>query len=625
MSYAFMGKILRVNLSEGKVSVEDLPTDWSRDFLGGTGLATRYLYEEVPKGVDALGPENKLIFMVGPLTGTVSPSAGRTDVVAKSPLTGIWGHGNTGGQWGNQFKRTGFDGIIFEGISPKPVYLKIEDGKAEMKDASKLWGKLVPETTDQIIEECGKGFRVACIGPAGENLVKYACVMNEKDRAAGRCGMGAVMGSKKLKAIAVSGKNAPQIAKPDEFKGVSKKQYDLLNESMLKVGFETFGTNMVSDMVNAKGGYPTRNWQTGVFDQIEEIGGQALSDKVLVSKVNCYACPIACGRKTEIKEGPWKGHKGEGPEYESVDTLGPVCGVGSMEAITMANYLCNEYGMDTVSAGVSVGFAMECYEKGILTNEQTGGLELKFGDGELVVNLMEKIAKREGVGDLLAEGTRAMSQKLGQGSEKFAMQVKGLELPAYDPRAAKICGLGYATANRGGDHITGYVQGPTFIDTPFLVVDESKIEDAFSEDHPQEAKVLVDQENALTFFDLAGCCKFMGMLLKAEEWVDLVAMATGWEFGVDDFRKTGERVYNLIRGYNVREGITRADDSLPARLHEEPLPEGPAAGQVLSLEKFQNYLDAYYDFRGWDKETGKPTREKLEELGLSSVADDICE
>lgn len=376
-------------------------------------------------------------------------------------------------------------------------------------------------------------------------------------------------------------------------------------------------------MVNAKGGYPTRNWQTGVFDQIEEIGGQALSDKVLVSKVNCFACPIACGRKTEIKEGPWKGHKGEGPEYESVNTLGAVCGVGSMEAITMANYLCNEYGMDTVSAGVSVGFAMECYEKGILTKEQTGGLELKFGDGELLVNLMEKIGKREGVGDLIAEGTRAMSQKLGQGSEKFAMQVKGLELPAYDPRAAKICGLGYATANRGGDHITGYVQGPTFIDTPFLVVDESKIEDAFSEDHPQEAKVLVDQENALTFFDLAGCCKFMGMLLKAEEWVDLVANATGWEFGVDDFRKTGERVYNLMRAYNVREGITRADDSLPARLHEEPLPEGPAKGQVLSLDKFNNYLDAYYDFRGWDKETGKPTREKLEQLGLSSVAADI--
>lgn len=620
--FAFNGKILRVNLSEGKVSVEDIPEDWMKKYFGGVGVGTKYLYDEVPKGADALGPENKLIFMTGPLTGTVSPSAGRYDVMAKSPLTGIWGHGNSGGQWANPFKRSGFDGAIFEGISPKPVYLKVEDGKAELKDASHLWGKLTPETTDQIIEECGKGFRVACIGPAGENLVKYACVINEKTRAAGRTGMGAVMGSKKLKAIAVFGKKAPELAKPAEFKEVSKRQYDLLNESMLKVGFESFGTNMLIDILQAKGGLPTRNFQTGIFEQIEEINAQALTDKVLVSQINCFACPIACGRNTEIKTGPYKGEKGEGPEYESNVMLGSNCGIGDMEAITKANFLCNDYGLDTISAGVSVGFAMECYEKGILTSEQTGGLEIKFGDADMLVKLTEMIGKREGFGDMLAEGTRAMSQKLGQGSEKFAMQVKGLELPAYDPRAAKICGLGYATANRGGDHITGYVQGPTFIDTPFLVVDESKIGDAF-EVNPAEAKVLVDQENALTFFDLAGCCKFMGFLLKAEEWVELVANATGWDYGVKDFRETGERVYNLIRAFNVREGISRADDCLPARFHDEPLPEGPAKGMVITHENLDSYLDAYYDFRGWDKETGKPTREKLTELGLEDLIPDV--
>jgi len=620
--YAYMGKILRVDLNGGKITEETVPQEWVRKLLGGVGIATKYLYNEVPKGADPLGPENELIFMSGPLTGTISPSAGRYDVVAKSPLTGIWGHANSGGQWGVHLKRSGFDGIIFEGISPKPVYLKIEDGKAELKDASHLWGKMVPDTTDTVIEECGKKFRVACIGPGGENLVKYACIMNEKDRAAGRCGLGAVMGSKRVKAVAVSGKETPRIAKQEEFKEVSKKQFELLNESMLKVGFETFGTNMVSDMVNAKGGYPTRNWQTGVFEDIDEVGGQALSDKVLVSKVACFSCPIACGRKSEIKEGPWKGHKGEGPEYESVVTLGPMCGVSSMEAITMANFMCNEYGIDTISAGNTVGFAMECYEKGILTKEQTDGLELKFGDGQVVVGLMEKIGKREGVGDLLAEGVRIMSEKLNKGSEKFAMHVKGLELPAYDPRAAKICGLGYVTANRGGDHITGYVEGPTFLDTPFLVIDESKIEDAF-EINPKEAKVLVDQENALTFFDLAGCCKFMGMLLKAEEWVDLVATSLGWDFDVTDFRKTGERVYNLIKAYNVREGMTRGDDSLPARLHDEPLPEGPAKGMVLDREKFEEYLDTYYDLRGWDKATAKPTREKLAELGLEEVIGDV--
>ncbi len=620
--YGFMGKILRVNLSDGKISEEDIRQDWIKDFLGGAGLATKYLYEEVPKGVDPLGPKNKLIFMSGPLTNTISPSAGRYDVVAKSPLTNIWGHANSGGHWGAHLKRAGFDGVILEGISPKPVYLKIENGKAELRDASNLWGKIVSKTTDLIIEELGKGFRVACIGPGGENLVKYAAVMNEKTRAAGRCGMGAVMGSKRLKAIAVSGNQTPQIAKEEEFKEVSKKQYDLLNESMLKIGFESFGTNMLIDMVNAKGGLPTRNWQTGVFDQLEEISAQALSDKVLVSKSNCFACPIACGRKTEIKTGPWKGEKGEGPEYESNVLLGSHCGVGNMEAITKANYLCNEYGLDTISTGNTIGFAMECYEKGILTNEQTGGLEIKFGDGNIVVDLTEKIGKREGIGDRLAEGTRMMAEKLGQGSEKFAMQVKGLELPAYDPRAAKICGLGYVTAGRGGDHMAGYIQGPTFLDTPFLVVDESKIEDAF-EVNPAEAKVLVDQENALTFFDLAGCCKFMGFLLKAEEWVDLVATATGWDFDVNDFRKTGERVYNLVRAFNVREGITRADDSLPARLTDEPLPEGPAKGMVLAQEKLDEYLDAYYDLRGWDKATGKPSREKLSELGLENLIKDV--
>jgi aldehyde:ferredoxin oxidoreductase len=620
--FAFNGKMLRVNLSEGKVSEEDIPEDWRKKYLGGIGVGTKYLYDEVPKGADPLGPENKLIFMTGPLTGTVSPSAGRYDVIAKSPLTGIWGHGNSGGQWANPFKRSGFDGIIFEGISPKPVYLKVEDGKAELKDASHLWGKLTPETTDRIIEECGKGFRVACIGPAGENLVKYACVINEKTRAAGRTGTGAVMGSKNLKAIAVSGKKAPQIANVEKFKEVSKRQYDLLNESMLKVGFESFGTNMLIDILQAKGGLPTRNFQTGIFEHMDEISSQALSDKVLDSQINCFACPIACGRKTSIKKGPWKGEAGEGPEYESNVMLGSNCGVGDMEAVTKANFLCNDYGLDTISAGVSIGFAMECYEKGILTNEQTGGLEIKFGDADMLVKLTEMIGKREGIGDMLAEGTRAMSQKLGHGSEKFAMQVKGLELPAYDPRAAKICGLGYATANRGGDHITGYVQGPTFIDTPFLVVDESKIKDAF-EVNPAEAKVLVDQENALTFFDLAGCCKFMGFLLKAEEWVELVANATGWDYGVKDFRETGERVYNLIRAFNVREGITRADDTLPPRFHDEPLPEGPAKGMVITRENLNSYLDAYYDFRGWDKETGKPTREKLTELGMEFLIPDV--
>jgi aldehyde:ferredoxin oxidoreductase len=622
MLFGLTGKILRVDLSEGKLGAEDIPEDWARKYLGGAGLATRYLYDEVPKGIDPLGPENLLIFMTGPLAGTASPSASRYSIVAKSPLTGIWGHGNSGGSFGPALKKSGYDGIIFKGISPEPVYLTIENGMSELRDAKHLWGKTVPETEDQIQGELGRDFTMASIGPGGENLVRYASIMNNKHRAAGRCGLGAVMGVKGLKAVACAGKIPINLANKDLFRKTAKKQMELLDESILKVGFEAFGTNMVSDMVNARGGYPTRNWQAGEFDDIEEVNGQALTDKVLVSGVRCFSCPIACGRGTEIKEGPWKGHKGEGPEYETTNTFGAMSGVSDLNAITMANYLCNEYGIDTISAGSTIAFAMECFEKGVLTREQTGGMEIRFGDPNLIVELVEKIARKEGVGDLLAQGTKAMSERLGQGSEHFAMHVKGLELPAYDPRAAKICGLAYVTANRGGDHITAYIEGPTFIDTPFLLVDDSKIEDPFVA-NPREAKVVADLENALTVFDSIGGCKFMGILLKAEDYVDLIANATGWDFGVDAFRKTGERIYNLMRAFCVREGITREDDTLPGRLMEDPLPSGPAKGMVIEKDTLEMMKDAYYEFRGWDKKTGIPTPEKLRELGLDDLVEDM--
>jgi len=624
MPNGFMGKILRVNLTDQTISEEETREDWAEKFVGGVGLATRYLYDEVPQKVDPLGPDNKLIFMTGPLTGTASASASRYSVVAKSPLTGIWGHGNSGGSFGPALKRSGYDGIIFEGCSPAPVYLAIIDGRAELHDAGPLWGLNVPETEDQLQKGLDQRLTIASIGPAGENRVRYAAIMNNKHRAVGRCGLGAVMGSKHLKAIVCSGKAGIHLADPERFRETAKHQMELLDESMLKIGFEAFGTNMVSDMVNAKGGYPVRNWQQGVFDAIESVNGQALTDTVFVKGVNCFACPIACGRGTEIKEGQWKGHKGEGPEYESANTLGAMCGVSDMNAITMANYLCNEYGLDTVSAGSTIAFAMECYEKGILNRKKTGGVELLFGNGALVVELIEKIARREGIGDLLAEGSKALSEKLGQGSAHFAMHVKGLELPAYDPRAAKITGLGYVTANRGGDHITGYVQGPTFIDTPFLLVDNSEIKDPFVAD-PEEAQVLVDLENALTMFDAMGSCKFMGLLLTAQDYLDLLNSATGWGLDVGRFRQSGERIYNLIRAFCVREGITRQSDTLPRRLMEDPLPGGPAEGMVIEEETLEKMKDAYYGFRGWDQETGKPTPEKLKELGLDDLIGDLWE
>jgi aldehyde:ferredoxin oxidoreductase len=615
MAHGFMGRILRVDLTRGEVQDEALRLDWARKYVGGAGLASRYYYDETPAGADAYGPQNQLIFMTGPLTGTASPSASRYSVVARSPLTGLWGQANSGGSFGPALKRSGYDGVIFEGIAPEPVYLAVINGTAELRPADDLWGRSVPETDDALQGIAGQTVTVAAIGPAGENLVRFAAIINNKHRAAGRCGLGAVMGAKRLKAIACAGGAPIDLAEPKTFHQKARRQYDLLDESILKVGFEAFGTNMVSDMVNVRGGYPTNNWQFGQFEEIEAVGAQGLTDAVLVEGVKCFACPVACGRGTEIREGKWKGRRGEGPEYESANTLGALCGVSDMNAITMANYLCNDYGLDTISTGSTIAFAMECYQRGILTVEQTGGLALTFGDGDLVVELVEKIAWREGIGDLLAEGSRIAAERLGHDSIQFAMQVKGLELPAYDPRAAKITGLGYVTANRGGDHMTGYVQGPTFIDIPFLLVEDSSIGNPFVAD-PEETPVLVNLENALTVMDAVGGCKFMGILLTAGDIAGLIAAATGWDFDEAEFRRCGERIYNLNRACCVREGITAALDELPGRLIEEPLPAGPAAGMIIDRDTLAMMKDAYYWVRGWDPDSGIPNPEKLHELDL---------
>ncbi len=395
MSNAFIGQILRVDLERGSVSIEDLRMDWAKLFLGAAGLGTRYLYDLAPKGTDPLGRGNPLIFMTGPLTGTPSASASRYSVVARSPQTGLWGQANSGGTFGPALKRSGYDGIIFEGISPEPVYLRIIDGRAELCEAVYLWGKTVPET-EELLQEANPSITVACIGPAGENLVRFAAIMNNKHRAAGRCGLGAVMGSKRLKAIACDGHEAINLADRTRFLQTAQRQREYMDESLLKIGFDTFGTNMIADMVNVRGGYPNRNWQKGTFDAIDEVNAQAINDKILIEGVRCFACPVACGRKTEIREGKWQGHSGEGPEYETTDTLGAMCGVTDLNAIAMANYYCNEYGLDTISTGATIAFAMECSERGWLADALTDGSRLRFGDGDLVVELVEKIALRRG-------------------------------------------------------------------------------------------------------------------------------------------------------------------------------------------------------------------------------------
>ncbi len=614
--FGFMGKILRVNLDLHEI-IEETPNETDmRLYLGGSGLGSKYLIEEVPKGIDPLGSENKLIFMTGPLTATPSPSTGRFSVLAKSPLTGAWGHANSGGFWGRDFKKGGYDGLIFEGKSPEPVYLVTDDDNVELLDAKDLWGKSSSETTAILKEKHGKDFNVVCIGIAGENLVSYAGIMNDVNkpnwgRSAARCGLGAVMGSKRLKAIVSRGTKKVKVADVEGYREAARDRFDWVNQSFLKMTLEVYGTAAILDLVNVKGGLPTRNWQLGEFSGADDINGTAINESILVDRKACYACPIACGRISEIKTGKYAS-KGEGPEYESIGALGSMCEIDNLEAITQAHFLCNEYGLDTISAGNTIGFAMECFEKGILTKEDTDGLEIKFGDPDVMIELVQKIAKKEGkIGKLLAEGAKSMSEKLGKGSEDFAMHVKGLELPAYDSRAAKITGLAYATANRGGDHITAFIEGPAFMSMPFLIVDDVEIGDELQE-LPETTKFVKEFEDAFGVFDAIGGCKFMGMVLTADDWADLIAKLMGWDFSADDFRKTGERIYNLQKAFNVREGFSRADDTLPKRLLKEPLPDGPAKGQVVNLEPL---LDAYYEFRGWDSD-GKPTPEKLKDLEL---------
>lgn len=619
--FGYMGKILRVNLSTGEIK-EEIPDENNlKMYLGGAALATKYLFDETPKGIDPLGSENKLIFMTGPMTGTSSPSTGRFSVVAKSPLTGFWGQANSGGFWGRVLKRSGFDGIIFENISEKPVFLVTDNGKAELRDASHLWGKNTSETTRIIREELGKDFNVACIGLAGEKLVKYAAIMNDVDkpnwgRAAGRCGMGTVMGSKNLKAVACRGTMKIEVAEKEKYREEAKDRFDWVNQSLLKMTLEVFGTAAILDMVNQRGGLPSRNWQTGYVKEYEKINGEAINDTILVDQKACFACPIECGRISDIKEGKYAS-SGEGPEYESIGAFGSMCDIYNLEAITKAHFLCNEYGIDTISAGSTIAFAMEAVEKGILS--ETEWLDVKFGNPDAIIDLVHKIGKRKGIGDFLAEGSKAMSEKLGKDSERFAMHVKGLELPAYDSRAAKITGLAYATANRGGDHITAYIEGPAFMSMPFLIVDEGEVDEDGLIEIPEEARIVKEYEDAFGMFDALSGCKFMGMVLTGEDWAALIQSLLGYEFTEMDFRKMGERIYNLERAYNIREGLTRKDDTLPKRLLEDPLPDGPAKGQVVNLKPL---LDAYYGYRGWDI-NGKPTPEKLTELGLDWLIDKI--
>jgi len=601
----YIGKILRVDLTERRISTEKLDAEIAKKFIGGKGLGAKILYDSLKLGTDPLSPENILIFASGPLTATLAPTSARWAVVTKSPLTNIFLDCQVGGYFGAAMKLAGFDCIIMEGKADSPVYLWVHDGNAEILNAGDLWGKGCFETENTLKKRLGESAHVASIGPAGENLVRYACISVDKYRQAGRGGAGAVMGSKNLKAVAVrSASYKIEYADPEGFREAAKKALKVIRENSFIPLRRKYGTPIWVAPVNKAALLPTRNFRTGVFEKAENISGETMRDKIVVKDGTCYNCIIQCWKYTHVESGKYKVDELAGPEYESIALLGSDCGVGSIEAVAHASMLCDDLGLDTISTGNSIAFAMECYERGLLTAEDTDGLELKFGNADAEIEMVKKIAYRKGLGNLLAEGVRRASKKIGDGSERFAMHVKGLEIPGYDPRGAFGMALAYATSDRGACHQRAWTVRAEI---------EGKLEPRFSTKGRARFVKETQDERAMCFSLVL--CDFAP--LEVKHFVELLNKATGFNFTVEDYLKTGERIWNLTRLFNVREGITRKDDTLPPRFMEEPLPEGATKGQVVTKEMLDEMLDEYYALRGWDK-NGVPTEEKLKELGLYS-------
>lgn len=606
------GKLLRVNLTTASCTVEEIPEEWRHEYIGGRGLADRYLYEELDPTVDPLAPENKLIFATGPLTGTPAPCGARYMVVTKGALTGAITTSNSGGHFGPELKFAGYDLLLIEGKAAKPSYLYIYDDQVEVRDAANYWGKTVGETEDGLREDLGiPQLRVACIGPAGEKLVKFACIMNDKHRAAGRSGVGTVMGSKNLKAIAIRGTGGVKVANPEAFMKAVWAMRATMESNPGYAAFGELGTAATIDLTQAYGALPTRNFQQGQFEESEKLNGNAVKDTRLVANKACFACTIACGRvcnlgdeseKFTVNTHPrnWK-QAGEGPEYESAWALGADCGVGDLDAVLKANWLCNDLGMDPISMGATLAAAMELYENGTLTDDMVE-MPLTFGSGDALVRMTEATGYREGFGDEIAEGSKLMGEKFN--NPDVFMGSKGQEFPAYDPRGFQGMGVAYATCNRGACHLRAWTPG----------MESAEGGDPHTTDGKSEW--VVHEQHRSTAHDNTGLCLFVGFAGGVlETFVPITAAATGVEYTAEDFVKIGERTWNLERLWNLKAGFTKADDTLPKRLLNDGHKEGPSKGVTVNLDAM---LPIYYESRGWDEE-GVPSKDKLAELGLAAL------
>jgi aldehyde:ferredoxin oxidoreductase len=613
----YAGKILFVDLTTGKVKEESPPESLYRNFIGGTGLGIRILYERMKPKADPLGPGNILGFVTGPLTATPTPGSGRFTVVTKSPLTGAWADANAGGFWGPELKWAGYDGVFISGASPKPVYLLISGGKTEIRDASHLWGKDANETDDIIQQELGKPqARVACIGPAGEACSLISGIVNERGRIAARSGVGAVMGSKRLKAVVVRGdKKKISVAEPEKLKSVREVFTKRLKNSKFHQGLTAAGTGGGTSFLLSIGDCPTKNWNSTGTESMPTCTNldAANMDKYKLNSYGCHACPVRCGAIIQVKEGPFA-TKGEvhRPEYETLAALGALCLNDSVESVIRANEICNLYGLDTMAVGNVIAFAMECYENGLIGKKDTGGIELAWGNAAAVVALTEKIAKREGFGAVLADGVKKAAERIGKGAEKYAMHVHGHRLPYHDPRNSPSKGTIYMSDAQPAAHMdtegTGMLeQGIALGSDPWLQPSRLEVYGDYSSKGP----MYVTGAAYYQLLSSAGLCAIYTIAF-AVPVAELIAPVTGWDFGWEEGLKAGRRILTLRQAFNAREGLSPAEFQLPERV-TAPQSVGPAAGAKIDFEALKR---GYFKVMGWDIKTGKPHRQTLIDLGL---------
>ena len=634
MSYGYTGKILHVNLTTSEIKVEEPDEQFYRTYMGGSAMGMYYVLKETPAGAEALSPENVLALCTGVVTGTPISGQSRLTSVAKSPLTGCIGDAQGGGYFPAEMKFSGFDAVIIKGKSPKPVYLWMHHGEAELRDASHLWGMTTGDAEDKLKEELeDKRIEVLQIGPAGENMVRFAALISMSNRANGRTGMGAVMGSKNLKAVVVRGKQKPSIANPEKFKELQKLAKTNLEPTGMD-DFGKYGTPDVCSPQNKSGGLPTYNFNSGTFEKHEEINGKTLYNEHLrghekdeqnrFGRDTCFSCSIKCKRVSQIDEGPFKTDaKYGGPEYETLATFGSYCGISNMDAIIHANALCNMYGMDTISCGATISWAMECWAEGKITAEDTGGIELEYGSAEAMVKMTEMIAKQEGFGKILAEGSQKASEIIGRGTEDYLITSKGQEAPAHMPQVKRSLSVIYAANPFGADHESSehdpaYKAYPERMEQIGLTNPQERL--ALNEEMMRFAMVTQHLSSAVD--SLSVCAFIFGasfQLYDANQLVEVVNAVTGWDTDMTEILAVGERRLNMLRAFNSREGIGRESDTLPKKMFKRPLEGGRSDGYSIDEKEWETALEDYYRLCDWDVTTGHPSLKKMESLGLGWV------